>query len=229
MSLRWRIMGATVLVVVLTVAVSVGVGYYATQARLGVFVAQIGGEEAVQLAQNLSREYTVAGGWETVDRALSEAGYPYERSCRRENDPKKAKAEHLESFRPRPGASRHHRHRWTCGEGQPVPAANRNGRAGPGRAPGDGVRLGSQPARGLRLRGREPRAAIHRVARVPQHAPLHHPDWRSADGRRCYPAGRMVVQADHRPRDRFDEGDPGDCPGGYGPAAGHLLRRAGTE
>ena len=49
MSLRWRIMGATVLVVILTVLTSVGVGYYVAQARLGVFVDRIGDEEAVQL------------------------------------------------------------------------------------------------------------------------------------------------------------------------------------
>ncbi len=77
MPLRWRIMGATVLVVVLTVLTSVGVGYYATQSRLGVFVDRIGGDEATQLARSLSREYTAAGGWETVDRVLSEAGYIY--------------------------------------------------------------------------------------------------------------------------------------------------------
>ena len=51
MSLRWRIMGATVLVVILTVIFSVGVGYYASQSRLGVFVDRIGGDEAVQLAR----------------------------------------------------------------------------------------------------------------------------------------------------------------------------------
>ena len=77
-SLRWRIMGAMVLVIVLTVMISVGVGYYATQLRLGVFVDRIGGAEASQLARNLSREYTAAGGWETVDRPLSEAGYVYD-------------------------------------------------------------------------------------------------------------------------------------------------------
>ena len=77
-SLRWHIMGAMVLVIVLTVLISVGVGYYATQFRLGVFVDRIGGAEASQLARNLSREYTAAGGWETVDRPLSEAGYVYD-------------------------------------------------------------------------------------------------------------------------------------------------------
>ena len=77
-SLRWRIMGSTVLVVVLTVLTSVGVGYYATQSRLGVFVNQIGDDETSQLARSLSREYTAAGGWETVDRPLSQAGYVYD-------------------------------------------------------------------------------------------------------------------------------------------------------
>ena len=71
-------MGSTVLVVVLTVLASVSVGYYATQSRLGVLVDRIGDDEAIWLAQNLSREYTAAGGWETVDRVLSDAGYIYD-------------------------------------------------------------------------------------------------------------------------------------------------------
>ena len=92
MSLRWRIMAAIVFVVLLTVFASVGVGYYATQARLGVFVDEVSGERATQLARNLSREYTDAGGWATVDEALSEAGYVYagipqtERSEEREGE-----------------------------------------------------------------------------------------------------------------------------------------------
>ncbi len=77
MSLRWRIMGSIVFVVVLTVLANVGVGYYATQARLGVFVEQVGGDEANRLARNLSREYTAAGDWTTVGAPLSEAGYGY--------------------------------------------------------------------------------------------------------------------------------------------------------
>ena len=94
MSLRWRIMGATVLVVVLTVIVSVGVGYYATQSRLGVFVDEIGGEEAVRLARNLSREYTAAGGWETVDVALSGAGYAYDGASDKEERSEEGEGEH---------------------------------------------------------------------------------------------------------------------------------------
>ena len=77
MSLRWRIMGSIVFAIVLTVLISVGVGYYTTQSRLGVFVDEIGDDEASRLAHNLSREYTAAGGWETVDRPLSEAGFIY--------------------------------------------------------------------------------------------------------------------------------------------------------
>ncbi len=84
MSLRWRIMGPMVLVIVLTVLISAGVGYYATQSRLGVFVDEIGVDEAGRLARSLSREYTAAGGWETVDRPLSEAGYIYDGVPQRE-------------------------------------------------------------------------------------------------------------------------------------------------
>ena len=84
MSLRWRIMGSIVFVIVLTVVISVGVGYYATQSRLGVFVDEIGDDQASRLARDLSREYTAAGGWETVDRPLSEAGYIYDGVPRRE-------------------------------------------------------------------------------------------------------------------------------------------------
>ena len=97
MSLRWRIMVSTVLVVVLTVLTSVAVGYYATQSRLGVFVDRIGGDEAVQLARNLSREYTDDGGWKTVDSALSEAGYVYDGAPQRERS-EGGEGEHAESF-----------------------------------------------------------------------------------------------------------------------------------
>ena len=96
-SLRWRIMGSTVLVVILTVVISVGVGYYATEARLGVFVDRIGNDEAVQLARDLSREYTAAGGWETTDRALSEAGYIYGEPSDRERT-EEGEGEHAELF-----------------------------------------------------------------------------------------------------------------------------------
>lgn len=78
MSLRWQIMGSMALVIVLTVLINISVGYYTSQSRLDVLVDQIGDDEAIQLARNLSREYTATGSWATVDSALSEAGYIYD-------------------------------------------------------------------------------------------------------------------------------------------------------
>ncbi len=80
MSLRWQILGSNVVVILLTVLIGVGVVYYGTESSLGVFVDRIGGEEAGRLARSLSRAYTAAGGWDTVDGSLSEAGYSYSES-----------------------------------------------------------------------------------------------------------------------------------------------------
>ena len=101
MSLRWRIMGSIVFVIVLTVLINVGVGYYATQSRLGIFVDEIGDDEAIQLARNLSREYTAAGGWETVERPMSEAGYIYDGVLQRERH-EESEGESFELFRQDP-------------------------------------------------------------------------------------------------------------------------------
>ena len=84
MSLRWRIMASIVFVILLTVVVTVVVGYCTSKSRLGAFVDGIGDDRAVRLARNLSREYTTAGGWQTVERTLSEAGYVYETELLRE-------------------------------------------------------------------------------------------------------------------------------------------------
>ena len=84
MSLRWRIMASMVFVILLTVVVTVVVGYCTTQSRLGAFVDEIGDDQATRLARSLSREYTTAGGWQTVDRPLSEAGYIYDAELPRE-------------------------------------------------------------------------------------------------------------------------------------------------
>ena len=80
MSLRWRIMGSMVVVIILTALINIGVGYCATQARLGVFVDEISDVEASQLAQNLSLAYTASGSWKTVDRPLFESGFIYDGS-----------------------------------------------------------------------------------------------------------------------------------------------------
>ena len=99
MSLRWRIMGAIVLVIILTILIGVGIGYYTTQARLDVFVDRIGEEEASRLARNLSREYTTAGGWQTVDMPLSEAGYLAAEPLGREGDHESSESFHHDPVR----------------------------------------------------------------------------------------------------------------------------------
>ena len=76
-SLRGRILRAFVLLVVLAVVFSVGIGYYATRGHMDAFVAHLGAVEADNVARHLSREYTAVGGWATVDRALADAGYLY--------------------------------------------------------------------------------------------------------------------------------------------------------
>ena len=84
MSLRWRIMASMIFVILLTVVVTVVVGYCTTQSRLGAFVDEIGDDRATRLARSLSREYTTAGGWQTIQRPLSEAGYIYDAELPRE-------------------------------------------------------------------------------------------------------------------------------------------------
>ena len=76
-SLHGRILRAFVLIVVLTVVLSVAIGYYVTQSQLDGFVAQLAVVEAEHVARHLSREYTASAGWATVDRALADAGYLY--------------------------------------------------------------------------------------------------------------------------------------------------------
>lgn len=78
MSLRQRIMAATILVVILTVLVSSLLAYFATESRLNVFVNQIGSDEASRLAQRLGRAYEDAGGWQNSGDVLAEAGFTYQ-------------------------------------------------------------------------------------------------------------------------------------------------------
>ncbi len=84
MSLRGRITAATVLVVILGVLISSVVAYLATESRLGVFVDRIGEDEASRLGERLGQAYTEAGGWQTADAALADAGYSYGGASRRD-------------------------------------------------------------------------------------------------------------------------------------------------
>lgn len=97
MSLRGRITAATVLVVILTVLISSVVAYFATESRLGVFVDRIGDDEASRLAQSLGRAYTEAGGWQTADAVIAEAGYAYDGGGRRDRS-ERGEENHVELF-----------------------------------------------------------------------------------------------------------------------------------
>ena len=222
MSLRWRIMGSIVLVIVLTVLISVGVGYYATQFRLGVFVDEIGDDEASQLAQNLSREYTAAGGWETMDRPLSEAGYIYEGAPQRERH-EESEGESFELFHTDPIRV------VIAGVDARVVKDNLS-ELPPGTAAPD---LDGHRETVFNLTTNQPVGHVYvdvdhellsdGVAWISQHAPVYNHYRRDADGRRCHTAGRLVIQTDHSPCNGFDKGDPGNRSGGHDPAAGHVL------
>ena len=75
MSLRWRIVRLLNIVIALTVALNLGVSYYAAQRQFDAFVSELGRREANGLAQQLSRAYTEVKGWDTVDMALSTSRY----------------------------------------------------------------------------------------------------------------------------------------------------------
>jgi two-component system OmpR family sensor kinase/two-component system sensor histidine kinase BaeS len=77
MSLRWRLLGAFILIIVLAVSLSVGVGYYTAQRQLDAFIGELSRIEANNLAQNLSRAYTLVDGWGALEATLFEAGYLY--------------------------------------------------------------------------------------------------------------------------------------------------------
>ena len=81
MSLRWRFLGAFVLLILLVVSLSLGVGYYTTQAQLETFIGELSNDEANDLARKLSQAYTSSNGWRTLEDALSETGYLFERSA----------------------------------------------------------------------------------------------------------------------------------------------------
>ena len=78
MSLRWRITRVLIIVIALTVTWNLVASYYTIQRQFDAFVSGLGRIEASNLARQLSRAYTTAKGWDTVDMALSDSGYLYE-------------------------------------------------------------------------------------------------------------------------------------------------------
>ena len=97
MSLRKRIIAATIVVVLATVIVSSLVAYLATESRLGVFVEQIGDDEATRLALSLGRAHAEAGGWQTAGAVLEQDGYAYGEAVQREQS-ESGEENHIELF-----------------------------------------------------------------------------------------------------------------------------------
>lgn len=78
MSLRWRILRVLIIAIALTVAWNMTTSYYTIQRQFDAFVSGLGHAEASRLARQLSRAYTAAKGWDTVDMVLSASGFQYE-------------------------------------------------------------------------------------------------------------------------------------------------------
>ncbi len=87
MSLRLRILRILILITALTVTLSVGVGFYVAQRQFEAFVDELGRNEAQNLASRLSRAYTEAAGWETLQIALADAGYEYDSKSEHQEGP----------------------------------------------------------------------------------------------------------------------------------------------
>ena len=105
MSLRWRFLGAFVLLIVLVVSLSLGVGFYTTQVQLDTFIGALSSDEANDLARKLSQAYSSADGWETLGVALSETGYLFDHGAEQkrseETEEKASELFHSESDRDR--------------------------------------------------------------------------------------------------------------------------------
>jgi len=71
MSIRWRILGAFLLVILLTVLISTGFDYWTGAKELSDFSTKIRTED---LADTLSRQYTSDKGWENLDGILTRYG-----------------------------------------------------------------------------------------------------------------------------------------------------------
>jgi two-component system sensor histidine kinase BaeS len=86
MSIRWRILGAFLLVILLTVIVGFGFDYWSGAKELTVFSTKIRTES---LADVLSKQYTEDGGWENLEDVLKNFGATI--------DPEKIKAANVEN------------------------------------------------------------------------------------------------------------------------------------
>ncbi len=81
MSIRWRILGAFILVILFTILLSVGVDYWSEGRQLSKFSAKIKTDD---LAGILSRTYTEGKNWDMLEPILVRTGYLFDPEKRRE-------------------------------------------------------------------------------------------------------------------------------------------------
>ncbi|MBW2710248.1 MAG: HAMP domain-containing histidine kinase [Deltaproteobacteria bacterium] len=72
MSIRWRILGAFILVIIFTILLSTGVEYSQRDKRLSNFSLKLRSDD---LAAFLSRTYTIDKNWDNLDSVLQETGF----------------------------------------------------------------------------------------------------------------------------------------------------------
>lgn len=71
MSIRWRILGAFLLVILLTVIIGLGFDYWSRGKELSDFSTKIRTED---LADVISRQYSADGGWQNLESILVRYG-----------------------------------------------------------------------------------------------------------------------------------------------------------
>ena len=86
MSLYWRFLGAFVLLILFSVSLSVGIGYYATLDRLDTYGGELSSKAANLVARKLGQSYTYSEGWETLVVTVSDASLGSLIGSRRENE-----------------------------------------------------------------------------------------------------------------------------------------------
>ena len=84
MSLYWRFLGAFVLLILFTVSLSVGIGYYATLDQLDAYGGELSGKVANLVARKLGQSYAYSDGWETLVVTVSDGGAGFPDSPSRE-------------------------------------------------------------------------------------------------------------------------------------------------
>lgn len=75
MSLQWRIMGALLSVILLTVLLSIGVAYWGAQRQLDQLSDELFQQDIQEITELASKHYTNTQSWAKIEQSLIERGY----------------------------------------------------------------------------------------------------------------------------------------------------------